>query len=41
MKCSLCEDDDSQEETEVHLLRCVKILAEIKDNFNIASATYG
>ena len=40
MKCSLCEDD-SQEETEIHLLKCVKILAEIKNTLDITSAKYG
>ena len=39
MKCSLCEDE-SEEESECHLLRCPKIVAEIKDPRNITNATY-
>ena len=39
MTCSLC-DDASQEETEIHLLKCKKITDQIKNNFDIANATY-
>ena len=39
MLCSLCKDD-SEEETELHLLKCPKILDETKDDIDITEAKY-
>ena len=40
MLCSLCKDE-SEEESEPHLLRCSKILSEVKNDIDVINAKYG
>ena len=39
MQCSLCEDEN-EEESEIHLLKCSKIEENISSNINLATANY-
>ena len=39
MQCSLCEDEND-EESEIHLLKCAKIIEKIGPNVNLANARY-
>ena len=39
MHCSLCRDE-SEEETELHLLKCSKIIDEVKEDIDLTKAKY-
>ena len=39
MKCCLC-DDKNEDESEIHLLKCIKITQNISSSIDLSNATY-